>query len=163
MAYPNSSIGNSDYSSTILLKVKPVGKTSYTNLPTPSTYRMTSSTLVNNSRNADGVAVFSTVREGIRKIEVTWKFLDRTQFSTIAKLFEDSSVGGTGAFVCYLYYFDTIRNAYITSENEHIKGDSSKPLRTFYVGDRVSDTAELVIKNGYIQGYANVKLSLIEC
>lgn len=147
-----------------LLQVKPVGANSYTAIPTPSTYKMTSSTIVSTSRNTGGILLPQVIREGIRKIEVTWKFLTQTDFSLIAKLFEDASVGGTGGFTCYLKYYDTIRGALIDSETEHIGGNNSNPLRTFYVGDRVSDTAQLQLNNdNTIKGYANVKLSLIEC
>ena len=118
-------------------------------LPAPSTYRMTASTLVNNSRNADGVFVGSVIRTGIRKIEMTWKFLTQAQYTLIANLFETDAT-----FVNSVYYYDTITGSYQT--------------KNMYVGDRVSENAEIVAvkdSNGYItqiNGYANVKLSLIE-
>ena len=147
-----------------LLQVKPVGTNSWVSIPTPSTYKMTSSTVVDTSRNAEAIVLPQVVRYGIRKIEVTWKFLTQTDFSLIAKLFEDVSVGGTGGFLCYLKYYDTIRGALIDSSSEHIMGDNSLPYRQFYVGDRVSDSAQLQLNNdNTIKGYANVKLSLIEC
>ena len=147
-----------------LLQVKPVGTNNWVSIPTPSTYKMTSTTLVDSSRNTKGVVVSQVVREGIRKVEVTWKFLTQADFTLIAKLFEDASVGGTGGFMCYLKYYDTIRGTLIDSSSEHIMGDASLPYRTFYVGDRVSDSAQLQLNNdNTIKGYANVKLSLIEC
>ena len=147
-----------------LLQVKPVGTNNWVSIPTPSTYKMTSTTLVDSSRNTKGIVVSQVVREGIRKIEVTWKFLSQDNYSLIAKLFEDASVGGTGGFMCYLKYYDTIRGTLIDSSSEHIMGDASLPYRTFYVGDRVSDNAQLKLDSqNKIQGYANVKLSLIEC
>lgn len=157
----------SDYS-VALVKVLPIttawasDQANHVALPTPSNYKMTSSTLVDNSRNSSGIVIGQTVREGVRKIEMTWNFLDQTQFSLIAKLFESASVGGTGNFMCYLYYYDTIRGAYIDSYTETIGNTGIK--RHFYVGDRVSDTAKVKLSaNGTIEGYANVKLSLIEC
>ena len=147
-----------------LLQVKPVGTNNWVSIPTPSTYKMTSSTIVANSRNVQGVVIPQVVREGIRKIEVTWRFLTQAQFSLVAKLFEDPSVGGTGAFTCYLKYYDTIRGTLVDSSSEYIAGDSSQPYRQFYVGDRVSDTAQLQLNlDNSIKGYTNVKLSLIEC
>lgn len=118
-------------------------------------YKMTSTTIVDSSRNSKGVVVSNVIREGIRKIEVNWQFLDRADFSYVAKLFEDASVGGNGAFMFYVKYFDTIRNALIDSYSED---------RKFYIGDRVSDTAKIKLdSNGFPIGYTNVKLSLIEC
>ena len=162
MVYPDNDLTNSDYTSVALVSVKPVGVENavYTPLPTPSSYRMTSSTLVDSGRNAGGVIVSQVIREGIRKIECEWNFLSQSQFSVVAKLFENASVGGTGGFLSYLRYYDTIRGEIVDSETETIP--STNTPRQFYVGDRVSDTAQLVIKNGKIQGYANVKLSLIE-
>lgn len=118
-------------------------------------YKMTSTTVVDSSRNSKGVVVSNVIREGIRKVEVSWQFLDRGDFSYVAKLFEDVSVGGNGAFMFYVKYFDTIRNALIDSYSEN---------RKFYIGDRVSDTAKIKLdSNGFPIGYTNVKLSLIEC
>lgn len=118
-------------------------------------YKMTSTTVVDSSRNSKGVVVSNVIREGIRKVEVSWQFLDCADFSYVAKLFEDASVGGNGAFMFYVKYFDTIRNALIDSYSEN---------RKFYIGDRVSDTAKIKLdSNGFPVGYTNVKLSLIEC
>ena len=115
-------------------------------LPAPSTYKMTSSTVVNSARNAQGVVKGTVVRAGIRKIEMTWKFLTQAQYSLIAGMFDTN-------FINTVYYFDTITGNYQT--------------RTMYVGDRVSDTAELKVSLSgssinRIEGYQNVKLSLIE-
>ena len=157
----------SDYS-VALVAVKPVGASSYTNLPTPSDYKMTSSTLVNNSRSAKGFVVGTVVRDGIRKIEMVWNYLDQTQFSTIAKLFEPSARGGDtyGNFFVYVKFYDTIIGAYVDSQTDYLptNDDGTTIPRQFYCGDRVSDTAKVKLdSNGKVVGYANVKLSLIEC
>ena len=154
----------SDYS-TALVSVLPISKgydgghTNFVDLPTPSDYKMTSSTLVDSARNANGIVVSEVVREGVRKIEMTWLFLTQAQFSLIAQCFESPN----GDFMCYLNYFDTIRGVYVDSYTEY--ADSAQTIRRhFYCGDRVSDTAKVKLdSNGKITGYANVKLSLIEC
>ena len=116
-------------------------------LPSPSTYRMTTIDLVDSARTSDGKMSGNPIRQGIRKIEMSWRFLTQAQYTLIASLFVSN-------FVNSVYYYDTITGTYQT--------------RTMYVGDRVSDMAELVVelKNdktiNSIQGYANVKLSLIE-
>lgn len=130
-------------------------------LPAFWDYQMTSTTLVDSSRNTKGVVVASVIREGIRKIEVGWQFLDCADFSYVAKLFEDASVGGNGAFMFYVKYFDTIRNSIIDSSADTIGGVTKQ--RKFYVGDRVSDTAKIKLDSyGVPAGYTGVKLSLIE-
>ncbi len=156
----------SDYS-VALVSVLPSNKTwnsshtNFTNLPTPSDYKMTSTTLVSNARNSAGFLITTIVREGIRKIEMTWKYLSQTQFSLVAKLFEGTGTGGVGAFTCYLNYYDTIRGAYIDSYTEY---NTSNERRSFYVGDRVCDSAKVKLdNNGKVVGYENVRLSLIEC
>lgn len=132
----------SDYSGKIV-------KVANTWLPAPSTYKMTSTTVVDSARDTKGVVTATVIRSGIRKIEMTWKILTQAQFTLIASLFE-----GDDKFVNSVYYFDTITGTMQT--------------KSMYVGDRVSDTAELVANfNGSGQitsfnGYANVKLSLIE-
>lgn len=158
----------SDYSKA-LVKVLPIttawasDQANHTALPTPTDYKMTSSTLVDSARNADGIVVSQPIREGIRKIEMTWNYLTQVQFSLIAKLFEGSATGGNGSFFSYLYYYDTIRGEFVDSYTEFIDDDETI-RRTFYVGDRVSDTAKVVLNaDGTIKAYANVKLSLIEC
>ena len=118
-------------------------------LPAPSHYKMTSTTIVDSARNADGVVMGSVVRAGIRKIELTWNFLTQAQFSLIAGLFDSAN-----HFFNPVYYFDTITGSY--------------QERQMYVGDRVSDTADIVATYDsvgtiiQINGYKNVKLSLIE-
>lgn len=125
-------------------------------------YKMTSTTIVDSSRNAKAEVVSNIIREGIRKIELNWQFLDRADFSYVAKLFEDASVGGNGAFMFYVKYFDTIRNALIDSNADVIGGVTKE--RKFYINDRVSDTAKIKLDEltGFPIGYTNVKLSFIE-
>ena len=152
-----------------LVSVKPVGSSSWVdfNNPCPSTYKLTSTTLVDSARNTKGFVIASVIREGIRKIEITWKFLTLSQFSAIAKLFEGSDTGGTGGFSCYLKYFDTIIGTFIDSSQGYTGVDTtvygSTNPREFYVSDRVTDTAQIKLdSNGSPVGYTDVRLALIE-
>lgn len=156
-----------------LIEIKPVGAGSFTAIKCPSTYKMTSSTLVDSGRNTEGFVVAQTVREGIRKVEISWNFLSLSEFSTIAKLFESGHTGGSAPsdkFSCYIKYFDTVIGDFINSEQgfTNLNGidkstDGNTAPREFYVGDRVTDTAKLVLDaNMQPQGYSNIRLSLIE-
>ena len=153
-----------------LLSIKPVGGSTYTDLPTPSNYKMTSTTLVDSARNTKGFVIATVVREGIRKVEVSWKYLTVEQFSIIAKLFEGSNTGGSGGFSFYCKYFDTVIGDFIDSEHGFTNLGSpatvhgSTDPRQFYVGDRVTDTAQICLDKttGSPIGYTDVKLSVIE-
>ena len=93
--------------------------TDYVELPISSTYKTTSATLVNNSRNAQGDFVGTVVGKPKRKIEMSWRVIGISDYSTLAKFFNAN-------FVFYAYYFDMDDNAWETRE--------------FYVSDRVADT-----------------------
>lgn len=149
-----------------LVKIKPVingvPALYWDDLPAPIGYKMTSTTLVNSSRNAKGFVVASVVREGIRKIELTWNFLDTVTFSKMAQLFEGQDTGGVGSFSFYVDYFDTVIGGYVNSETDYLAPNNNQP-REFYVGDRVTDTAKIKLDdNSQPIGYTNIKLSLIE-
>ena len=129
--------------------------TDYIELPVSSTYKTTSTTLVDSARNTAGVVVASVIRAGIRKIEMTWKVIGIADYSKLAKFFNSN-------FFFYAYYFDQDDNGYATSQTA---------VRQFYVGDRVADAlknkqittatvrSETVCKVQYIE---NFKLSFIE-
>lgn len=149
-----------------LVKIKPVVNgtpaSSWTDLPAPIGYKMTSTTLVNGARNSKGFVVSSVIREGIRKIELVWNFLSVAQFSAVAKLFEGTATGGNGSFSFYVDYFDTVIGDFVNSQTDYLTPNNNQP-REFYVGDRVTDTAKIKLdENSKPIGYTNVKLSLIE-
>jgi len=131
----------------IFVKVRPVGGGAWTTLPTPSTYKMTSSTIVDSARDTSGKVISNVIRAGVRKVEMGWAFLDQTQYTLVADFFDTN-------FYFEAYYYDTIKGTYQT--------------KTFYCGDRVSDTAKIqCILNSSneivaIGGYVNPALSIIE-
>lgn len=128
--------------------VRPLGSNSaYTWFPTPSTYKMTSSTFVDSARNTKGVVVGSVIREGVRAIEMSWNFLDQTQFTLVASFFDTN-------FYFECQYYDTI-----TGQME---------TKNMYCSDRPSDMAQIKVDldaNGNItsvKGYEGTTISLIE-
>lgn len=155
--------------SRVLVKINPIvggSPTSWHDVPVGYGYKMTSTTLVSSSRNSEGYVIGTVVREGIRKIELTWKYLTVSQFSSLAQLFEGSRTGGNGSFEFYVDYFDTIVGNFVNSQNDnHFKDKNNQNVaRKFYVGDRVTDTAKIKLdeSTGAPIGYTDVKLSLIE-
>ena len=117
-------------------------------LPCPSDYKVSSSTLVDSARNADGVVAGSVIRNSVRKVEMSWNYLSLDDFSMIAKLF-DEDYGGS--FFFQATFFDPTEKGWITKD--------------MYVGDRITDTAHIKLdtNTGMPIGYTNVSLSLVEC
>ena len=118
-------------------------------VPISSTYKTTSTTLVNQGRNTSGVLKISVVRAGIRKIELGYNVISNSDYSKLAKFFNTN-------FTFYAYYFDQDNNTWET--------------RQFYVGDRVADSVKNIqwTQNTGVGGniapkyVGNFKLSLIE-
>ena len=116
-------------------------------IPCGSTYKTTSTTLVDSARDTKGYVKGNVVRRAIRKVEISWKVLDEATFSKIAKFMNTN-------FYFYGYYFDNDDNEWQT--------------RQFYHGDLVASAVENVqvetTNDGrcYVKYQANVKLSFIE-
>ena len=128
--------------------VRPVGSNgAYTYLPAPSTYKMTSSTFVDSGRNSKGYVVGSVIRAGVRALEISWRFLNQTQFSLIASFFDTN------------FYFECIYYDTITGQME---------TKIMYCSDRPSDTAQIQVETDgsgnitNVKGYAETTISLIE-
>lgn len=122
----------------------------YIELPISSTYKTTSSTAVDSSRNSKGYVVASVVRSGIRKIELTWRVISLVDYAKLGTFFNV-----TENFFFYAYYFDQDENAWLT--------------KYFYVGDRVADALQQekwksTARGGRIEPnhIENFNLSLIE-
>ena len=117
-------------------------------LPISSTYKTTSSTVVDSSRNTHAVVVASVIRAGIRKIELSWRVISIQDYAKLGTFFNNN-------FMFYAYYFDQDTNSWLTKQ--------------FYVGDRVADALQQeqwkatqrggLVEPNHIQ---NFKLSLIE-
>lgn len=130
-----------------LVSIKSGTSSSYIDLPTPSTYKVISSTIVDSARDSSGKLNANVIRNSMRKVELSWLYLDLIDFSNIAKLF-DEDYGGSFSFSCR--FFDPTANAWLTKE--------------MYVGDRVTDTAKITLDSvtGKPIGYTDISLSLIE-
>jgi hypothetical protein len=97
----------------ILVKIDSV------DLPQPATYDPSTATLVDGARNLQGEFIGSLIRDDVDKINLTWRYLTVTQWSTLLKHF--SSDNG-GAFENEVTYFSQVEGAFVT--------------KTMYVNDR---------------------------
>lgn len=115
-------------------------------LPAPSDYIGTEATLVDSARNVKGVVVGSVIRDSVAKVEMTWKFISASDWATILQLF-NPNYGGN--FYNSVEFYNQLLNDWDT--------------RNMYVGDRTTAGAYLRDPNtGYITGYKNARLALIE-
>lgn len=117
-------------------------------LPISSTYKTTSTTVVDSSRNAEAVVVASVIRAGIRKIELSWLVISIQDYAKLGTFLNNN-------FMFYAYYFDQDENAWLTKH--------------FYVGDRVAEALQqeqwkIATRGGGVEprNIQNFKLSLIE-
>ena len=125
--------------------------TNYIELPISSTYKTTSTTVVDSSRNSKAEVIASVIRAGIRKIELSWRVITIQDYAKISTFLNVET-----NFMFYAYYFDQDTNSWLTKK--------------FYVGDRVADALknEQWTQNTGVGGgiapkhIENFKLSLIE-
>lgn len=113
-------------------------------LPEPSTYSGTVSTIVDSGRNAEGVVVGAIIRENVGKIEQTWNFLTVEQWAEVCALF-DGTRGGS--FYNSVEFFCPDMGGWV--------------VRDMYVNDR---TCGVFMRNqdGSIRGLLGCSLNLIE-
>lgn len=111
--------------------------------PEPSTYSANTSTLVDSSRNVEGLMVGSVIRDDISKIEIYWKYLTVEQWSNILKCFT-----GKDKFVNEVYFFDQTTGDWRT--------------KTMYVNDRKSGLWRRNPVTGDVLGWTDCSLSLIQ-
>lgn len=113
--------------------------------PEPSTYKGTTSTIVDSARNAQGVMIGSVVRDDVGKVEMTWKYLSVTDWASINKCFKGASGGN---FINQVDFFDQTTGDWVS--------------RKMYVGDRKCDAWRRDPTTGELLGWTNCSLSLIE-
>ena len=114
-------------------------------MPTPSDYVGTETTIVDAARNTSGVMVGAVVRESVAKVELSYKFLPVDKYSEILKLF-NTAYGGN--FYNDVTFFNQLTNDWTT--------------RKMYVGDRGSSGAFILDDDGRPKGYKDIKISLVE-
>lgn len=111
------------------------------NLPEPSTYSATTSTIVDSARNVSGYVVGAVVRSDVAKVELSWKYLTAQQWANILSLFTTS-------------FYNDVRFLNQATNNYEV--------RQMYVSDRSSSMWRRNPETGAVMGYTNCTLSLVE-
>ena len=113
--------------------------------PEPSTYSGNTSTLVDSSRNVQGVMVGSVIRDDVAKIEISWRYLTVEQWARIQKCFRQDS---GGKFINKVNFFDQSVGGWID--------------RDMYVSDRKASVFRRDPNTGELLGWVDPSLSLIQ-
>lgn len=110
-------------------------------LPEPSEYSASTSTLVDSGRNVQGKVVGSVIRHDVAKVELKWRYLTAAQWASILGLFTDS-------FYNDVKFFNQATASYTT--------------RQMYCGDRSAGIWRRHPETGEVMGFTSCSLSLIE-
>lgn len=110
-------------------------------LPEPSSYEGTTSTIVDSGRNVQGKVVGSVVRHDVAKITMSWNYLTAKQWATVLSLF-------TTSFYRSVKFYNQATAGYTT--------------RQMYVSDRTAGMWRRSPNSGNVMGFTGCKLSLIE-
>ena len=110
-------------------------------LPEPSTYNASTSTLVDSARNVKGYVIGSVIRNDVAKVELSWRYLTVEQWAKILSLF-------TRNFYNNVTFFNQATGTYVT--------------RQMYVGDRSAGMWRRHPVSGEVMGWTDVKFSLVE-
>ena len=113
--------------------------------PEPSSYKGSTSTLVDSARNVQGIMVGSVVRDDVGKVEMSWKYLTVQQWADILKCF---SIARGGNFINNVTFFCQDIGGWTT--------------RQMYVSDRNANMFRRNPETGEVMGYTDISLSLIE-
>lgn len=110
-------------------------------LPEPSAYSASTSTLVDSARNVKGYVIGSVIRNDVAKVELSWRYLTAEQWAKILSLFSRS-------FYNSVTFFNQATGAYET--------------RQMYVGDRSAGMWRRHPVTKEVMGFTDCKFSLIE-
>lgn len=110
-------------------------------LPEPSTYSASTSTLVDSARNVQGYVIGSVIRNDVAKVELSWRYLTVEQWARILNLF-------TRSFYNSVTFFNQATGTYET--------------RQMYVGDRNAGMWRRHPSTGEVMGWTDCKLALVE-
>lgn len=110
-------------------------------LPEPSTYSGTTSTIVDSDRNVQGKVIGSVVRHDVAKVSMTWRYLTAQQWATILSLFTEN-------FYCTVQFYNQVTASYT--------------IRQMYVSDRTAGMWRRHSVSGNVMGWTDCALSLIE-
>ena len=111
--------------------------------PEPSSYSANTSTLVDSSRNVEGVFIGSVIRTNISKIEISWKYLTVEQWAKILQCFN-----GKDNFTNLVEFFDQSVGGWVQKE--------------MYVNDRKAGMWRRNPETGDVMGWTDCSLSLIQ-
>ena len=112
-----------------------------TELPEPSEYSSSTSTLVDSGRNVEGRVIGSVVRNDVAKVELKWRYLTAQQWASVLSLFTTNFYNSTT-------FFNQTTAGYTT--------------RNMYVGDRTAGMWRRDPATGEVMGFTDCSLSLIE-
>ena len=110
-------------------------------LPEPSEYSASTSTLVDSARNVSGYVIGSVVRSDVAKVELKWNYLTAEQWANILSLFTDN-------------FYNTV-----TFYNQ---STANYTTREMYVGDRGAGMWRRHPATGEVMGWVDASLSLVE-
>ena len=110
-------------------------------LPEPSEYSASTSTIVDSGRNVQGVVVGSIIRSDVAKVELKWRYLTAQQWASVLSLF-------TNNFYNSVTFFNQATASYTT--------------RQMYVSDRAAGMWRRHPETGAVMGFTNCSLSLVE-
>lgn len=110
-------------------------------LPEPSEYSASTSTLVDSARNVSGYVIGSVIRSDVAKVELKWRYLTVEQWANVLRLF-------TNSFYNTVTFYNQSTGSYTT--------------RQMYVGDRSAGMWRRHPSTGDVMGWTDCKLSLVE-
>lgn len=110
-------------------------------LPEPSSYSATTSTIVDFGRNVQGKVVGSVVRHDVAKVALKWNYLTARQWATAIGPF-------TKNFYCTVRFYNQATASYST--------------RQMYVSDRIAGMWRRCPSNGNVMGWTDCSLSFVE-
>lgn len=110
-------------------------------LPEPSSYSATTSTIVDSGRNVQGKVVGSVVRHDVAKVALKWNCLTARQWAAAIGPF-------TKNFYCTVRFYNQATASYST--------------RQMYVSDRTAGMWRRCPSNGNVMGWTDCSLSLVE-
>lgn len=110
-------------------------------LPEPSSYSATTSTIVDSGRNVQGKVVGAVVRNDVAKVAMKWNYLTAQQWASVISPF-------TQNFYCTVRFYNQATASYST--------------RQMYVSDRTAGMWRRSPSTGNVMGWTDCSLSLVE-
>ena len=116
-----------------------------TSLPEPASYNTTTSTMIDSGTSVSGKMLGSIVRADVRKINMSWNYLENDEWSNINKLFKTEE--NVNRFINKVRFFDQ-------TEHTWVKCD-------MFVSDRSAGMWRRD-ENGEVMGWTGCSIELTE-